>query len=165
MPDRLNPIPDITPDGVAEFHARVHVDPGSDCWLWRGLVSNGVPRFYCRGLPARTTAPSARRVAWVMSGRGEPARRLRSMCGVRLCVNPDHATDSPSTAPGAASSRAYSERHAAAGLCRNCSRPAVRGVYCEKHSEGHRNHQSQAHEDGIAARGDPVGRISRNRKE
>ena len=94
---------------------RCHVDDVTGCWLWQGKLSpSGVPccrpSIHFKILPAQDS--SARRVAWVMSGRrvdaGQAVYRAPK-CHEHRCINPEHAAVGPAGAQGAA----YAKRHPA----------------------------------------------------
>lgn len=54
------------------------------CWLWRGNLLDGHPRYGQR---------YAHRWAWEMWKGIKPPGRLLMACGQKLCVNPLHALD------------------------------------------------------------------------
>lgn len=81
-------------DGILQ---RCSIDTDSGCWVWRGgMNSSGVP--LCN-LPPGVLAPgrkvlSARRAAWLLSGRRLAAGQIvyrQHCCTEERCVNPYHS--------------------------------------------------------------------------
>ena len=65
------------------------VEKTEACWLWRGATNgHGYGRFALDGCAKKV---SAHRYAYELArGPIPPGRVLDHVCGVRLCVNPDH---------------------------------------------------------------------------
>lgn len=63
------------------------VDKSGECWLWQGGVdAEGHGRI---GLFRGTASP--RRYAWEITNGALPSsKQVRTTCGNRLCVRPDH---------------------------------------------------------------------------
>jgi hypothetical protein len=72
--------------------ASVSVDKDSDCWLWRGQISNsGYGRLMVRDEHRQTRIESAQQISYI-AFINTPADGMmaRQVCGNRLCVNPQH---------------------------------------------------------------------------
>jgi len=75
---------------IGTFWGHVEVEAGH--WLWTGAVGrDGYGRFKYNG-----QVHSARAVAWQLARHAlAPRQQVRSDCGRRLCVRPDHLHAAP----------------------------------------------------------------------
>lgn len=69
------------------FLAKISVDPGTGCWLWKGQIDSDGYALMHVGRKSRR----AHRLAWTLF-RGEISEGLLAChnCDIRFCVNPDH---------------------------------------------------------------------------
>lgn len=62
------------------------IDKRSDCWLWKGQIIYGYPRFYIKNKMHR-----ANRISWKLFYGYIPGKlKVISKCGNKICVNPGH---------------------------------------------------------------------------
>ncbi|MEE8473555.1 MAG: hypothetical protein V3S82_10350 [Dehalococcoidia bacterium] len=67
------------------MEARIERQESTGCWLWTGGVTTGGYSVSCGGLAIQL----AHRVMYAIL-LGDTELRLVHLCGVSLCVNPDH---------------------------------------------------------------------------
>lgn len=66
----------------------VRIDEPSGCWLWTGPIADGVGCLEVCG-----TDWLAHRLAWFLEHQRHPGDILVHTCGVALCVNPAHLSE------------------------------------------------------------------------
>lgn len=73
-----------TPREREKFYSKVRKCPETGCHLWTGSKTNGY------GLGGRGGRELAQRVALELVGVDLSDKRVRHLCGTKLCVNPEH---------------------------------------------------------------------------
>lgn len=74
-------------DIVERFIARVHIDPDTDCWIWRGA---GTSRGYGRMTIDGQTIQTHRFAYSMLVGPIPPREVIDHLCEQKRCCNPDH---------------------------------------------------------------------------
>ena len=85
--------PDYTIRLQQKIKGTSKINPGSDCWIWLGQISNsGRGRINIRDTETHSNKTVSAETASYMAFNGEIAegKLVRQKCGERLCVNPDH---------------------------------------------------------------------------
>ena len=82
----------MTPDVLARFEARVHPEPNSGCWLWRGCLDPaGYGALGGRRRGRTTMRHYAHRLAYEhFVGPIPEGLELDHLCRTRSCCNPAH---------------------------------------------------------------------------
>ncbi len=65
-----------------------HPQLQTPCLIWTGATRNGRPRATVHGREV-----SVRRYLWLQGRPSENHGYLKSRCGIRLCISPDHARE------------------------------------------------------------------------
>lgn len=78
----------MTPHDLVRFEARVHVEPNTGCWIWRGAIAT--PGGYgTMKVDGRTRL--AHRLSYeYFKGQIHDGLDIDHLCRTRCCVNPDH---------------------------------------------------------------------------
>lgn len=67
------------------------IDPDSDCWLWRGQISNsGYGKIMLSTANGRAMESAHRASYLAFVGPIPDGTFIRQSCGNRLCINPEH---------------------------------------------------------------------------
>ncbi|MEN8801212.1 MAG: HNH endonuclease [Thiogranum sp.] len=67
------------------------IDPDSDCWLWRGQISNsGYGKIMLSTAKGRAMESAHRASYLAFVGPIPEGTFIRQSCGKRLCINPEH---------------------------------------------------------------------------
>lgn len=77
---------------IRKINLNIMKDQHSDCWLWKGQISNsGYGKIMIKDENTGTRYEGAKEVSYMAYiGEIKPGYRVRTTCNNRLCVNPEH---------------------------------------------------------------------------